>query len=238
MKHTKAILAASIMLGLGTAHANAQNAPDVNDTVGDRDRSANTEQDNIPNTDQRSTNDRTRIDRDGSANTEQANMPNTDQRSTNDRARIDRDLEPIDVDDFVEEASAKGIAEIEAAEAALENGTAQIEEFARQMITDHEAANNELAALARAENLEISENAGLIDRAKTMMLQVRDGESFDEAYINNQITAHEDSIELFERASISDNQAISNYATETLPTLREHLEKARSLENSITNNRE
>ena len=210
MKHTKAILAASIMFGLGTAYTYAQNAPAVNDTAGDRDRSANTEQ---------------------------ANMPNTDRHSTSDRARIDRDLDPIDVDDFVEEASAKGIAEIEAAEAALENGTAEIQEFARQMITDHEAANNELAALARAENLEISDNAGLIDRAKTMMLQIRDGESFDEAYINNQITAHEDAIELFERASMSDNQAISSYASETLPTLRKHLEEARSLENSIANNR-
>lgn len=211
MKHTKAILAASIMFGLGTAYAYAQNAPQVNDRVDDRDRSVNIEQ---------------------------ANMPDTDQPSVNDRARIDRDLDPIDADDFVETASAKGLAEIESAEVALENGSSEVQAYARQMITDHEAANNKLAVLAQEENLEISDNAGLIDQAKTMVLQVRDGESFDEAYINNQIGAHEDTIELFERATISDNQAISSYASETLPTLRMHLERAKSLENSIAGNRQ
>ncbi|MFN3579308.1 MAG: DUF4142 domain-containing protein [Pseudomonas sp.] len=144
-------------------------------------------------------------------------------------AEHQRRSESIDAEDFVEEASAKGIAEIETGKMALERGTETVHRFAQKMIDDHTNANEKLKELASKHDLDISDDPTLMDRAKAMTLRVRDGESFDQAYAKNQVNAHEESIELFQRASNSDLADISNFANETLPKLEEHLKMAREL---------
>jgi putative membrane protein len=132
---------------------------------------------------------------------------------------------------FVDNASAKGIAEIEAGKLALEKGTAQdVKTFAQQMIDDHTTANEKLAGIATAKKLEVSDRATLMDMAKSMILQVRDGESFDKAYANNQVVAHEQTIELFrEYSEKGDDAEIKAFAKETLPKLEAHLKHAKEL---------
>lgn len=167
-----------------------------------------------------------------------AQGPSTTRETTgntihSDVSRMNEERSAIDAEDFIETASANGIAEINAAELALEDGTSQVHGFANTMIQDHSAANRELEQIARRHNLEVSDNATLMDRARAMMLSVRDGESFDEAYIENQINAHEESIELFERAAHSSNSDIQTFAAEKLPKLHEHLQMAQQLQRQI-----
>ena len=136
----------------------------------------------------------------------------------------------IDADDFVDEASAKGIAEVESARLALEKSTStDIQAFARKIITDHTAANAELAAIANRKNLDVSDEAELTNKAKKFVLKQRDGESFDEAYANNQVEAHKTSIELFQRAAASNDADLAAFAKKTLPTLEHHLKQAKEL---------
>jgi len=156
------------------------------------------------------------------------NAANTGANRNMEDANMNRDS--IDAEDFVETASAKGLAEIETGRMALEEGTSNIHAFANQMIQDHTKANNELKEIARKGNMEVADDPTLMDRAKAMMLSVRDGESFDEAYIKNQINAHEETIELFERAGQSDSAEIQAFANEKLPKLREHLQMAKELQ--------
>jgi putative membrane protein len=134
-------------------------------------------------------------------------------------------------EEFVEDASAKGLAEIEGAKVALEKGTSQdIKDFAQRMIEDHRAANQRLRDLARQKDLEMSDDASLMAQAKTMILQLREGESFDKAYANNQVQAHQETIELFRNyVRHGDDQDIKAFAEETLPTLEEHLQQAKKL---------
>jgi putative membrane protein len=133
--------------------------------------------------------------------------------------------------DFVDEASAKGIAEIETAKVVLEKGTAQdVKSFAQMMIDDHTMANQKLKALAQQKQLKVSDDATLMDKAKKMILQWREGENFDQAYANNQVTAHEQTIELFrEQAQKGEDADIKAFASETLPKLEEHLRQAKEL---------
>ena len=136
----------------------------------------------------------------------------------------------IDADDFVDEVSAKGIAEVESAKLALEKSTStDIKAFARKMITDHSATNVELAGIASRKKLDIADDAELGAKAKEFILKHRDGESFDEAYANNQVEAHKDTIELFQRAAVSDDADIAAFAKKTLPTLEHHLKQAKEL---------
>ncbi|MDO8907502.1 MAG: DUF4142 domain-containing protein [Pseudohongiella sp.] len=143
-------------------------------------------------------------------------------------------LDPIDADDFVETASAKGHAEISTARLALEDGSPALRAYANKIIEDHTAANSELKAIAARADLDVADDATLMDRARVMMLSVRSGDSFDAAFIENQIESHEDSIELFERAAMSDHPQISAFAREKISTLQEHLRMAHALRNEVT----
>ncbi|MBK3868125.1 DUF4142 domain-containing protein [Pseudomonas stutzeri] len=135
-------------------------------------------------------------------------------------------------DNFVDEASAKGIAEIETAKMALQKGTSEdVKQFAQMMIDEHTQANQKLAQLAQQKNLEMSDEAMLMDKAKAMILKLRDGENFDEAYANNQVVAHEQTIELFrDYIESGKNPDLKQFAQTTLPKLEQHLQSAKELQ--------
>jgi putative membrane protein len=136
-----------------------------------------------------------------------------------------------DADDFVEDASAKGVAEVEAGKLAEEKGTAaDVKAFGAMMVKDHTAANDKLKAIADAKKIEVSTDAELMDKAKAMILDLRSAKSFDQAYANNQVKAHEATIEIFEDEIKNGNDdQLKTFATETLPKLKAHLEQAKAL---------
>lgn len=136
-----------------------------------------------------------------------------------------------DNDDFVEDASAKGVAEVEAGKLALEKGTsADVKTFAEMMVKDHTAANTKLKSIADTKKLEVSDNAMLMDKAKSMILELRSAKSFDQAYANNQVVAHEQTIALFKKEAAEGKDAeLKAFATETLPKLEAHLTQAKAL---------
>lgn len=134
-------------------------------------------------------------------------------------------------DDFVEDASAKGVAEVEAGRLAQEkSASADVKAFADMMIEDHTAANAELKDLADSKKLEVSDSAMLLDKAKAMILELRNATSFDQAYANNQVKAHEATIALFdEQIKDGKDPQLKAFAEKTLPKLQAHLEHARQL---------
>ena len=133
--------------------------------------------------------------------------------------------------DFVDNAAQGGITEVEAGKLALEKSSAaDVKTFAQHMITDHTKANQELMVLAKKLDIEVPDDAALTDKAKKAILEMRD-ESFDKAYANNQVAAHEKTVELFKKeASSSDNAELKAFATKTLPTLEAHLKMAKELQ--------
>lgn len=138
----------------------------------------------------------------------------------------------VDGENFVDEASAKGIAEIETAKLALDKSNSEdTKTFAQKMIDDHSQANQKLAELAgKHDDLELSDEATLMDKAKAMILKYREGDNFDKAYANNQVVAHEQSIELFrEYAQNGENAELKQFAESTLPKLEQHLQQAQEL---------
>lgn len=132
---------------------------------------------------------------------------------------------------FVDNAAEGGITEIEAGKLALQkSSSADVKTFAQHMVTEHTKANQELANLAKKLDIEVPDDAALTDKAKKAILEMRD-ESFDEAYANNQVAAHEKTVELFKKESVSsDNAELKAFATKTLPTLEAHLKAAKDLQ--------
>lgn len=136
----------------------------------------------------------------------------------------------VDADDFIARASASGVAEIEAGKIALEKTTyPEIKEFAKKMIENYASSNKDLRALAAKKDVDIADEAELLDQAKAYVLKQREGESFDVAYVNNQIDAHKATIQLYKDASSSTDEDVRRLAATSLPRLERHLQQAEAL---------
>jgi putative membrane protein len=128
---------------------------------------------------------------------------------------------------FLKNAAEGGLAEVDAGKLAEQKGvSAAVKDFGGMMIKDHSAANNKLWRVASAQNVKLPTSASVSDIAAGEKLKLMSGESFDKSYIENQIKAHQDAIELFKKEIASGKNAqAKEFASATLPTVEAHLQK-------------
>ncbi len=148
-------------------------------------------------------------------------------------------LADVSAEDFVEEASAQNIAEIEAGRLALEKSAFHlVRDFAQEMITDHRAQNSELRSIAARKNVDMADDATLASKAKTVILNQYEGTSFEVAYANNQVATHRAAIEYYQEAANSKDTEVRTLAVATLPSLHDHLRKAEALVREVAEYKE
>jgi len=133
--------------------------------------------------------------------------------------------------EFFKHAAEGGIAEVEAGNLAQSKGNSEaVKEFGSMMVKDHTDANAKLKSIAAGENVDLPSSSSAMQMASKAKLEVLTGDTFDKAYIKNQVTAHERTVSLFKKeiAQGTDPQAKA-FAKETLPTLQAHLRKIRDI---------
>ena len=96
------------------------------------------------------------------------------------------------------------------------------------MVTDHTAANNELAALTASKGAELP----ILD-ADLASDWSKKTEKVDSKYVKEMLADHEDAVKLFEKGSLSKDPEIAAFAQKTLPTLEHHLKLVQDLDKSI-----
>lgn len=136
--------------------------------------------------------------------------------------------------EFINEASAKGIADIEASRLAHQKTSSKaVKDYTIQVINDRTTANQHLVKIAKKLELPIAGREEVVSKAKTLMPDVQEGEAFDEAYTASQIKSTEEAIQqLQQEAQTSQVPEIKAFAEETLPKLENHLQRARALQAS------
>jgi putative membrane protein len=138
--------------------------------------------------------------------------------------------------EFLEQAAQNGHAELSASRLALEKTrNEQVRTFAQRMVDEHTRSNDELNALAASKNYQPPTEPSMLQKGKEMLISGLSDDNFDRRYINQMgVEAHEDNIELFDRASREAQDAdVKAFATKSLPQLRSHLEAARSLKSAL-----
>jgi len=132
---------------------------------------------------------------------------------------------------FLQKAIAGGEREVQMSqEAATKASSNEVKQFASKMVQDHQKANEELQQLASQKG--VSASAGSNKSMKGM--PQGSGEAYDKAYMQQQVRMHEQSVADFEKQSRSaDDPDVQQLATKLLPTLKEHLEEAKSLASKI-----
>ena len=134
--------------------------------------------------------------------------------------------------EFINDASAKGMADIEASRLAHQKSESkEIKDFTIIVINDRTTANQHLAKIARQLDLPVAPREEVVDKAKALMPQVQEGASFDQAYAASQVKTTQEAIEQLEQeAQTTDVPEIKAFAEETLPKLQNHLQMARALQ--------
>ena len=136
--------------------------------------------------------------------------------------------------DFINDASAKGMADIEASRLAHQKSESkEVKDYTIVVINDRTTANQHLAKIAKKLDLPIAPREEIADKAKELTPEVKDGATFDQAYAASQVKATEEAIQQIEQeAQTTDVPEIKAFADETLPKLQNHLEMARALQAS------
>lgn len=143
--------------------------------------------------------------------------------------------------DFVEEHLEMGHAEVELGRIAQEQAThPDVKAFAQELVRDHQAATDELRRIASNANANVP--ATVDDEAREELTELREemakltGRDFDRRYIDEMIDDHQEAVDdLQDKAQNASHSEVRAWASKTLPTVRQHLERARSLKESLEN---
>jgi len=145
--------------------------------------------------------------------------------------RADSTKPPLTDAQFVLKASAAGLAEVKFAQLALKRAQGdEVKKFAQHMIKDHTKANDKLKTIAESEKYALSTTMDPKHQELYQKLTGLTGADFDREYLLTQVKDHEKAVALFEQESQNgQNKKMKEFAVKTLPTLREHLELVRKL---------
>ena len=161
------------------------------------------------------------------ATTETAETPATEQPTTQQAA--------MSAADFIQTVAASDAFEIQSSELATQRGARQdVKDFAAQMVTGHRQTTQELTQLTTANSLTApAPQLNATQQTSLNNLRNQSGQSFDDAYLDAQVAAHENAVRTFEEyASAGEAGPLRDWAQRTLPNLRQHLEHAQGLENA------
>ena len=142
-------------------------------------------------------------------------------------------------DSFWSEAAQGNIAEIAAANAALQRAqNEQVKQFAQQMVTEHTAMGDELRTLATSKSATLPTTLDAKHQADIDKLNGRSGTDFDRDFMRMMVRDHDRMAKLLSREAERNADAdIKAFAAKHLPTVQGHLASARTLNESIRGNR-
>lgn len=135
--------------------------------------------------------------------------------------------------DFVKQVAISDMFEIESNKLGQLKGSAADKTFAAQMITDHTKTSTELKGLISSGKVKADVPTALDSshQSKLDKLKGLSGPDFATSYRSMQVDAHKDAVDLFDRyAKGGDNADLQNWAQNTLPALKHHLEVAQGLD--------
>jgi len=137
--------------------------------------------------------------------------------------------------DFVTEAAASDMFEIESSKLAATKTEGDIRSFANQMVTDHTKTTTQLKPLAQQSHVTMPTKMSAAQRGMLDKLRKLNGRDFANQYMDDQVSAHKDAVSLFQRySSGGDNTQLKSWAGQTVPALQHHLDMAQGLQRTTT----
>ena len=170
---------------------------------------------------------------------EQAEEATEERLDTMDTA-TNSDVDRMDQAEFMIEAASGGMMEVALGNMAAKQATnPEVKKFAQMMVTDHTKANNEMKKLAASKNVTLPTRVGEDHQKHIDKMADLRGADFDREYMSMMVEDHEEDVEMFREASQDDDYSaeVKAYASKTLTTLEQHLQRARQVNDMVKGNK-
>jgi putative membrane protein len=137
---------------------------------------------------------------------------------------------------FAKKTAQGGMAEVKLGQLAQAKGTSDsVKKFGQRMVEDHTKVGDELKRAAAQENITLPDDVSAKDKATYDSLSKLSGAAFDRAYARDMVKDHEEDVAEFNREAHGGKSAvIKNFATQTLPTLQDHLKEAKQVRQNVS----
>lgn len=134
---------------------------------------------------------------------------------------------------FITEAIEGNLAEVKMGQLAQEKGQdAGVKSFGQTLVTDHTAANTRAMAVASQIGVTPPSEPTKKQKADYDKLAKLSGATFDKQFASHMVKDHKKDVSAY-RADAKKKDPTAAYASETLPTLEQHLQTAMSLQKSL-----
>jgi putative membrane protein len=136
---------------------------------------------------------------------------------------------------FAKEAAQGGLAEVQLGRLAQEKGSNEaVKAFGKRMVNDHSKAGDKLKEAASKENVTLPANISAKGQATYDRLSKLNGAAFDRAYAKDMVKDHQTDVAMFQKeAKGGKSESLKSFASETLPTLQDHLKEAKEMMKAI-----
>ena len=137
--------------------------------------------------------------------------------------------------EFATKAAEGGLMEVQLGELAQQQAeSAEVQQFGQRMVEDHGMANEQLMQIAQQKGIQLPQE--LPDDAQQLYeeLQQKSGQEFDQAYMDEMVSDHEEDVETFQQYTESgQDPELIGFAEQTLPVLQQHLELAQQTREQV-----
>lgn len=132
---------------------------------------------------------------------------------------------------FVDSAARDGMLEIALAkQAEAKSSSPDVKNFARKIIEDHTKADRQLKQIAREGGFKLPDTLSSAGQKELQKFSRLTGSKFDKAYIKFAVKDHRKATATFaSEANQGTDPSLKTFASNTLPTLRQHLSMAESV---------
>jgi putative membrane protein len=129
---------------------------------------------------------------------------------------------------FVMDAAEGGMMEVELGRLAAQKATdPDVKAFGQRMVDDHSKANEQLKQIASEEGITLPTTLKGDMKAMHDKLAKASGAAFDKMYMSHMVKDHQKDVKEFEKESTKGMDTdVKQFATTTLPILRQHLQMA------------
>jgi putative membrane protein len=135
---------------------------------------------------------------------------------------------------FVTEAGAGGLAEVELSKIAQKSDNPEVKNFADRMVQDHSKANQELVTIASSLGVDGPTALDAEHQRLSQKLAGLHGKAFDEEYMRAMVEDHNKTVMLFQTEEGSgQNPALKQFAQKTLPIIQAHQKMAQELSRKV-----
>ena len=138
---------------------------------------------------------------------------------------------------FVEQAASDNMAEIELSRLALDKSqNSEVKNLAQTVVDDHQKSLDKLKSIANDQKFPIPTSATTQAKQEYQKLSKLSGNDFDRQYLMLMQKDHKRAVQTFQQASNQlQNDDLKSYADQTLPTLQQHAQMAKSDMDALKN---